>query len=179
MKREELKAKLGNIDNVKSIIDYIMAENGKDIAEAKKLNADLQANFNQTKADYEKQVKELQDKLGLYNDAEIEELRTYKKNSEEEKINNRKQEAILKLIRDNKFDAKAERLLAKAVEEYKPEFADDYSITNADDISTALKTDYAPFITTTSIDGANPARSNDRQESTDPFIQGFYKKDSK
>lgn len=85
---------------------------------------------------------------------EVEALKKFKAETIDKENKGKQESALLELLRANKFDAKAEKLLLKAVADYNPEFDDNFQVKNADKIKEALTKDYSSFIVQEQSDGA-------------------------
>lgn len=161
MKRAELESKLTGVENAKEIIDFIMAENGKDVNTAKAEIEAIKAERDGLKTEAEKYKDLTPEKLEafrLFDPAELKELRDYKTQKETEQVRNTKTAALEKILAANNVsNEKARRLLIKAVELDKIELSENGDIKDAEKIINPLKTEYSDFFTAVTPGGAKPA----------------------
>lgn len=156
-------------DKEKELIKELNILNDADIQNAKKDYEAKDKQIEELKANYEKDLEKSKQELSLkdielkkYGQGgekfvdltEIEALKKFKNDTVEKENNVKKENAILELLRASKFDAKAEKLLLKAVPEYNPEFDDEFQVKNADKIKEALTKDYSSFIVQEQTGGA-------------------------
>lgn len=161
MKRAELESKLTGIENAKELIDFIMAENGKDVNNAKAEVETVKAERDTLKADAEKFKDLTPEKLEafkLFNPTELKELRDYKTQKETELVRNTKTAALEKILAANNVsNDKARRLLIKAIDLDKIELSEKGDIKDAEKIVNPLKAEYSDFFTEVMPGGARPA----------------------
>ena len=177
MKKESILEALKNAgveleeDKQKAFLQEINKLNGEDIAKAKGDTETLQG-----------QITELQNELNEYkkggdkyiDEEELNSLREFKKSVDARELKSKQESAIAKLLDDNKFDSKVKSLLTRAVlEDFKPEFDNDFKITNSDKILNDLKTQYKDFVVVENKQGASPVEHKDDAPKEDAFISGF------
>lgn len=160
MKRAELEARLAGVDNAKEIIDFIMAENGKDVNAAKTGLEAVTAERDSLKTDLEKFkdfTPEKIEQFKAYDPKEHQELKEYKEKKEAEAVTTKKTEALDKLLTANNVtNEKARKLLIKATNLEKIELTDTGEIKDGANIITPLKTEYGDFFTVKKQGGADP-----------------------
>lgn len=160
MKRAELESRLQGIENAKELIDFIMAENGKDIGSAKGEVEQIRAERDTLKGEIEKFKDFTPEKVEAYkafNPAELTELRDYKTQKENEAVRNAKTAALEKVLASNNVtNEKARKLLIKAIELDKIELSEG-AIKDIDKIISPLKAEYSDFFTVASPGGAHAA----------------------
>lgn len=174
MDRATLMSKLGEIENAKNIVDFIMDENGKDIETAKAKVREEFSDYEQTKTDLAEKAAELQkfEKDGeLYIDREeYSNLVKFKQETEQQAELSQKTKAITELLKSNNANEKAVKLLTKAIKLDEVEFEESdgqLTIKNGSKVLEGLKSEYADFfVTNTESGGAKsttpPAEATDK-----------------
>ena len=161
MKRQDLEAKLSQVDNSKELIDYIMAENGKDIT---KLQGEL-AQEKDARSKAEASLQEYNKGGSKWVDTkELDELRTFKQETQAKEIQNKKTQAVSQVLQDAKASDKVLKLLLRAVDYSSVELDADGNLKNKDAILSELKKEYPDCFVVEQVNGAqagNPAGNKD------------------
>ncbi|HZJ77209.1 MAG TPA: hypothetical protein VFD52_00205 [Clostridia bacterium] len=180
MKRAELEVKLQGVEKAKDIIDFIMAENGKDITS---LRADKEAAISSREeaiaklAAFKEFTPEKVEAFNAFDPTEFEELKKYKADAETKAIVDKKTEAVLALLKENKASEKAAKLLIKGVDLNSVEFDESGKLKNGEEIIKPLVEDFAEYFTTETQGGAEAATPpQEKSEPADPFLAGFNSK---
>ena len=168
MKREQIIEALKKqgieleADKEKEFIKELNILNDADIQNAKKDYDAKDKELAEIKTKHEQELADKIAELKKYEQGgekfvdltEVEALKKFKTETVEKENKGKQESALLDLLRANKFDAKAEKLLLKAVADYSPEFDDKFQVKNADKIKEALTKDYSSFIVQEQSDGA-------------------------
>lgn len=147
MKRNEVEAKIkevfGEEVDAKSFVDFIMAENGKDIQAIKTASTRDLLEATQAKEAAEAELKAYQQGGEHYVDqTEFERLKKFESDTLSEQKTAKTKAALLKLLDDSKASPAIKELLVKAIDLDAVKFKDDGSIENADEIIKPLKESY-------------------------------------
>lgn len=161
---------------LKEFVKKLQIANGEDIENAKKDYAEKEKALADLQAKYDSDIASKDEELKKYGEvnSELEELRKFKTDTIESQTKAIRDEAIAKLIGDDKynFDKKAIKLLSIASKD-KFAFNDANEITNADEVMAGLQNEYADYVVTTSTTGTEPAQIHQKDAPVDPFISGF------
>lgn len=161
---------------LKEFVKKLQIANGEDIENAKKDYAEKEKALAELQAKYDSDIASKDEELKKYGEvnSELEELRKFKTDTIESQTKAIRDEAIAKLIGDDKykFDKKAIKLLSIASKD-KFAFNDANEITNADEVMAGLQNEYADYVVTTSTTGTEPAQTQQKEAPVDPFISGF------
>lgn len=138
--------------------------------------ADLKAKYESDIALKDAELKKFQEGGENYIDkTELDELRTFKNNTIAEKTKTAQANAIEKLVGDEKykFDKKSVKLISIATKD-KFQFNEQNEITNVDEVMAELQKDYADYIVTETVKGANPTNVHSTNvDVEDDFVKGF------
>lgn len=176
MKRSELLEKLGEIENAKEICDFVMAENGKDISrEQEKINA-LQTEIKTLKETHENELKAKDEELAKFNVEEIADLKKYKETNEAKIKTDKQNEAIKEFLKANEYSVD-DVLMSYVNGSLKPDFNDDFKITNSDEILKSLSEKASQYKIAQTEDGARATTPTvEKPKDVDAFLQGFLGK---
>ena len=153
MRRSDLTAIFAGLQGVtKDMIDQVMALNGEDIEEAKKANAqDISKYILKTDAD--KMVEEAKKANPDIDVKEFERLKQFEVDTKAANAKIEKANLLSNLLTEGKADAKAIKLLTKAVDLDSIQ-VEDGKIKNSKEILDGLKKDYADFFIEEGTGGA-------------------------
>lgn len=161
MKRAEIKELIPEI--TKEQLDKIMAINGEDIESAKEKFAEYVAPAEHKKiADAYQALKDApppKAELPAEQLAELENLRTYKTNTETAKTTESKTAALTKALEAQKANPKAIKLLLKEFALDKVELDDKGEIKGFDELVKPVKENYSDFFGVEVIAGAQAAKN--------------------
>lgn len=186
MKRADIEklfeGKLAEGIEVKDIVDSILDQNGKDVNAAKD-GAQKMAADDIEKTKVEAINKAVEDALKPYKEGgelfinrdEFKRISDENKAYKERDTKTARETAIGELLKTANFDAKATRLLQKAVGDYEPKFGENNKIENGDEIIEKMKVDYSDFIVTNKEGGFTPAKPQEPVKEIDSFTSGFMK----
>ena len=173
MKRAELEAKMTGVENAKEIIDFVMSEYGKAVAD------------NQTELKKYKEGGEFYiapDKLAKAKEADFEaieklknehkELAKYKADQIASETKKTQTESIKETLKGAKYDDKVIDLLTREALEY-GKFGEDNKLENGDELFGKIGEKYSHFKVTEKEGGFVPANTDDKKTDTDPFAIGF------
>lgn len=173
MKRSEILEKLGEIENAKEICDFIMAENGKDIAKEQEKHTALQTELANLKETHTAELKAKDEELAKFNADEIVELKKYKEDNEAKIKTSKENDAIKEFLKSNEFSVD-DVLMSYVNSSLKPSFDNDFKITNGEDILKGLNDKASQYkITKTDAGATATAPKVDKPVEIDAFLQGF------
>lgn len=152
MKRSEIEAKakelFGEDVDPKAFIDYIMAENGRDVQAVKNASTKDLIDATQAKEAAESALKEYQEGGSKFvNQTEFERLRQFEQDTLKARKTEKTTAAIMKLLEENKANPTIAKLLVKGVDFDSVKIKDDGTIENADEIIKPLKEAYPTCFT--------------------------------
>lgn len=164
------------LEKQKEFIKKIQIESDSEIKASKKDYDDIKTKLDEANKQIETDKSNAtseQDKK------ELDELRKFKQDTVGKETRTKQENAIAKLLDDNKFDAKVKGLLTNEVlSKYSPLFDENNGIKNSTEIADKLKQDYKDFVTTTTVSGATPANVSQKSYEADLDKMTFdeYKK---
>ena len=163
----------------RSELKELLKENGVE-SPSKALLDDLYAMYNQglnaekekyknhvSKEEYDRVKSELDTLKAKGNVPEdYESLKQFKADTEKKEIQAKKNDAVIKLLKDNKASDKALSLLVKAVDFEKIEIAEDGSIKDSEKIIKSMKAEYGDFFVVDA--GAKGAKPKQKSNNNNP-----------
>ena len=190
MKKESILKALQNAglevaeDKLNTFLREIHIANDEDIQTAKNKSAkefeelqerhnSLMAEMEQLKTTHAEEIKNKDDELAKFNAEEIEELRKYKDNREAEIKIDKQNQSIKEFLSKNEYSVD-DVLLSFVNGNLKPEFDNDFRITNSDDILTKLQDKAGQYKIKSEQGGATAtAPIFEKPAEVDAFLQGF------
>lgn len=169
MKRNDVEAKIkevfGEEVDAKSVVDFIMAENGKDIQSIKTTSTQELLKVTQEKEAAEAELKAYKEGGEHYVDqTEFERLKKFESDTLTEQKTAKTKAAVLKLLDESKASPAIKELLARAIDFDAVKMKDDGTIENADEIIKPLKESYPMCFT--SVKQKTGAPSNPPTQNT-------------
>ena len=155
MRRIDISNLLKGVENSKEIVDAILDMHNAELTEVKGKAVDLSNYVEKSKYD------ELETKLNKQKD--YDDLVKFKEEALKKELNVKKNDAIISLLRDNKANEKAIKLLAKEFDLEHIELDDNGKVKNANDLIKGVKENYADFFTQEKDGGVNPKNPNNNE----------------
>ena len=161
MKRSELEAKIkevfGEEVDSKSVVDYVMAENGRDVNNAKNASNAQLIELTQAKEKAEADLKEYTEGAKKVDTEEFERLKKFEQDTLNDQKTAKMNDAIMKLLEESNASPAVKSLLAKGIDIDTVKLKDDGTIENAEEIIKPLKEAYPSCFTQVKQKGGNPA----------------------
>lgn len=173
MKRSEILEKLGDIENAKEICDFILDLNGKEIQSFKSQIAELESKHQEELKAKDEVIAEREKTIAGFDTAEFEALKTYKVDNEAKIKAGKEADAVKSFLKANNYSSD-DVLLSYITGTIKPEFDEDFKITNSDVVLKGLEEKASQYKITEKTGGAsatNPPPS--KPVETDNFLAGF------
>ncbi len=153
MKKEDLLAKLGSLENAEEIAEYILAENAKEVEQATKGNGTSEE-LTATKTALEKANKDLEEaktELGKYakdgekyiDPEEFKRLKAFETDTVSKAEAKKRSDALNALFDTHGVPQKVRKLLAKAVGDDGVKLNEDGKIADGDKLIATLKEEYS------------------------------------
>lgn len=162
MKRAEIEAKIketyGEEVDAKSLVDYIMAEYGRDVQAVRTASTKELLEAQQAKEAAETELKDYKEGGSKFvNQTEFERLRQFEQETLTAQKNEKIKAAVMKLLEDNKANATVKELLVNGIDFNTVKMKDDGTIENGEEIIKPLKEHYPTCFTSVQNKNANPA----------------------
>ena len=152
------------------------AKNQKSFDELQEKHDALVAEMEQLKATHAEEIKSRDDKLATFNADEIAELRKFKEDKEAEAKANRQNDTIRAFLKKNEYSVD-DVLMSFVNSNLKPEFDDNFEITNGDNLLNGLNEKASQYKIKAEQGGATAtAPSFEKPAEVDAFLQGFGSK---
>lgn len=154
-------------------IQTAKAKSAKEFEELQERHNSLMAEIEQLKTTHAEEIKSKDDALAQFNLEEIEGLRKYKEDREAEIKVDKQNQSIKSFLSENEYSVD-DVLLTYINSSLKPEFDDDFKITNGDNILAGLG-DNAPQYKIKAEQGGATAMTpkHTKPVEEDAFLQGF------
>ena len=163
--RELHKLNDEDISNVKS-------KSQREIDELKETYATLESEIAQLKETHANELKIKDEQLSQFNAEEIAELKQYKAENEAKIKTGKEQDSLKAFLGDNKFSID-DVLLSYVNSNLKPEFDEDFKITNGETLLADLNEKASQYKITETEGGAKPQFVKAKPEQVDEFESGF------
>lgn len=154
-------------------IQTTKAKSAKEFEELQERHNSLMAEMEQLKTTHAEEIKNKDDELAKFNAEEIEELRKYKDDREAEIKVDKQNQSIKEFLSKNEYSVD-DVLLSFVNGNLKPEFDNDFKITNSDDILTKLQDKAGQYKIKLEQGGATATAPRfEKSAEVDAFLQGF------
>lgn len=154
-------------------IQTAKAKSAKEFEELQERHNSLMAEMEQLKTTHAEEIKSKDDALAQFNLEEIEGLRKYKEDREAEIKVDKQNQSIKAFLAKNEYSVD-DVLLSFVNSNLKPEFDNDFKITNSDDILTSLQDKAAQYKIKSEQGGATATAPRfEKPAEVDAFLQGF------
>lgn len=175
MKKEVILEALKNAgveleeDKLKDFLTEIQVANDSDLKKYKSQIADLETKHQEELKAKDDIIADRDAKIAGFNTTEYEELKTYKADNEAKIKSGKETDAIKTFLKDNKYSCD-DVLLSYVTGTIKPEFDDDFKITNTDVVLKGLEEKASQYKIKETTDGAKAITppNNDKGADTQP-----------